>query len=165
MPLDAPNAATHGLFTFALCEILQSSSKGITYAELAQRIRTYYSKIGRTAGPTPLVEGLAQNREVLGTSTPGRSHFTLKKDSSGDWSVNAGQIHGLTERSILAVYPPCDAKGKDPDAKLGYVKIIESDTLKATVAPCAYGNLPEPAAADLDEPAASRKASTMARCG
>ncbi len=92
MPCNADQNQTQrvqGLLSYAIVDILTHASRPITYGELADLIRQRYAQWGRTAGPTPVVEGLARDREVLGvTRWPGRSRRQWRKDESGELSLN-----------------------------------------------------------------------------
>ena len=62
-----------------------------------------------------------RNREVLGTTAwVGRSSILLTRETKS-WRINAGRLHGMTEGTVLAVYPLADQK--DPDKFDGHVRI------------------------------------------
>ena len=143
MPPNAGSTTRHGLFTYTICQILtQSQAKSpMTYRELAQRVHGQYVQWGRVA-PTPLLDGLDQDREVLGTHAwPGRSQFILSK-SEDVWKIRAGQLHGLTDNSVLAVYPP--AGKPDADKVVGHIRVRKSSPIEAEVEPFAYAKMPVP---------------------
>lgn len=127
MPIDDKGKTeVHGLLTYTVCKALAQSASPPTYRELVQRIRTRYDALNRTF-PTPLVEGKDLDREVLGEKEfPGRGRFVLKGNADDGWKVSGGTLHGLTEKSILAVYD-------EADRKVGYVEISESRLLEADV--------------------------------
>ena len=138
LPTGAPDAKRYGLFSFTVNQVLLQAATPLTYSELIQRVEAKYQQAGRRF-PTPLVQGKERDREVLGTTDwPGRSHILLKKGDFG-LMVTAGAIFGLTNGSILAVYPPAGEKrGERP---LGYVRIVERRTLDAAAQACDYGGL------------------------
>lgn len=154
MPPDRKSTAKpYGLFTYALCEVLSRNyAQPLTYLELVREIHAQYRRWGRTWGPTPLIEGLAQNTEVLGMRRwPGRSQITVERDGDG-WKITAGRLVGIGEQSILAVYPA--VTDPHPDKRLGYVRVTASDVLEAAIEPCRYldprePSAPQPAAQDL----------------
>jgi hypothetical protein len=134
LPAVAADSKPYGLLTFTLAEVLTRAEAPLTHLELVQRIQGEYVNLGRQS-PTPLVEGKDRNREVLGVKEhPRRSLIRLTKDDDG-LKITAGAVHGLTEGSTLAVFPPA---GKKSDKPLGYVRIIELDTLTAQVEPCKF---------------------------
>ncbi|MCC6418852.1 MAG: caspase family protein [Gemmataceae bacterium] len=142
MPPDGTGKRRYGLLTYTLCQVLTQATSPVTYRELAQRIHAQYVHWGRT-GPTPLIEGTDLDREVLGTKTwPGRSRFALVGDAENGWKVNAGALHGLTEGSILAVYPPAGKAGAGKP--VGHVRITRTGPLDADVAPCAHAGVAAP---------------------
>src|SRR5262249_2069789 len=57
-------------------------------------------------------------------------------------TVNAGQLHGLTVGTILAVLPPPGMKG----GLLGHVRITDLAPTRATVLPTAHDKKPAPKA-------------------
>ena len=78
-PLDGSSKARHGLLTHTVCRVLMQAHTPLTYRELAQQVHAYYVR-HREGCPTPLVEGLDQDREVLGERVwRGRSRFTLTR--------------------------------------------------------------------------------------
>jgi hypothetical protein len=143
MPPDGSGATRHGLFTYTICQILTQAQSPMTYRELAQRIQGQYVQWGRVS-PTPLLDGLDQDREVLGRRAwPGRSQFILSKAEEG-WKIRAGQLHGLTDNSILAIYPPAGQPGADK--VVGHVRVRKSQPTETEIEPCAYAKMPVPKA-------------------
>jgi hypothetical protein len=139
MPPDVEGSARYGLLTFTVCRLIMQAQSPLTYRELAQRVQGQYVQWG-LGSPTPLLEGLDQDREILGTREwPGRSQFILRKSEDG-WKIRAGQLHGLTENSILAVYPPA---GKAGAGKIvGHVRVRKCLPTECEVEPCAYNKQP-----------------------
>ena len=141
MPPDNEKNPRFGLLTFTVCRLLVQARSPLTYRELAQRVQGQYVQWGLVS-PTPLVDGLDQDREFLGTRAwPGRSQFVLHNSDDG-WKIHAGQLHGLTEKSILAVYPPSGTAGADKI--LGHVRVSKGLPTESEVEPCAYNKLPVP---------------------
>jgi hypothetical protein len=88
------------------------------------------------------MEGLDEDTEVLGTQAwAGRSQFLLSKKED-TWTIRAGQLHGLTLNSILAVYPP--AGEADADKVVGHVRIRNISATESEVEPWAYAKMPLP---------------------
>ncbi|HTQ37407.1 MAG TPA: caspase family protein [Pirellulales bacterium] len=146
MPCDAEGdhpQKVQGLLTYAIVDILSRTSRPITYGELANLIRQRYPQWGRTTGPTPVVEGLAQDREVLGVQRwPGRSSQRWQKDDSGNLTVNEGEVQGLSPGTILTLHPSVDQP--DAAAVLGYAKVEDCELLDSTVKPTRYNDTREP---------------------
>lgn len=146
MPLGDANAKPYGVLTFTLCKLLAESQQNailLTYRELGQRLQAQYLAWGRLNGPTPFAEGLPLDldREVLGAVVhTGRSRIVLSRNQDGLWTINVGRLHGITRRSVLAVFAP---KGDKP---LGHVIVTESGVIDSIVEPVSYGGLPKPAA-------------------
>lgn len=106
--LPFSNSDSHyGLLTYCLNSVLSRTEGDLSYQELGKRIHLEYINLGRTSGPTPLVEGADIARSVLGNDTIHRSLITVTLDARmRKLKVDAGQLQGITSNSILAVYPP-----------------------------------------------------------
>lgn len=137
-PKDVQDARYHGLLTYHLCQVLSTSKEIPTYRSLVQAIDDEYKRQGRRF-PTPMLEGKEKDREVLGVKVWPAPPFRLLKRSD-QWRLNAGRLHGLTEKSILAVYPPEGNQGKP----VGHVRITRILVQSAEVEPCAYDGQPAP---------------------
>jgi hypothetical protein len=141
VPIDADEngettSKTYGLLTYHICRVLAESRPDapFTYAELVQRVNRLYAGLGRSF-PTPAVEGLDRDREVLGLHAwPERSRLLLARDARGNWSIPAGALHGLTVNSRLAVFAPDAPQGADEPA--GYAVVRELQPLSARVRAC-----------------------------
>lgn len=150
LPLEASDAGPHGLLTYILCQELtraaQSSTKPLTYRELLGRIRKNYAAIPRDI-PSPLGEGSDLDREILGDKVwPGRSSIRLIESDH----INAGAVQGVTEESILAVFPEEGAAGPP----LGHVRVVNVEAFRAEVVPCEFAG--QPAREDLPAGAIGR---------
>jgi hypothetical protein len=109
----------------------------MTYRELVLRVIQQYRAIGRVA-PTPMFEGAALDREVLGLRTwPDRPRMLLgARTPEGDWDLDAGSIHGLSVDSILEVFPPAGAAAAE--TALGHVKVTHVGPTTARVTPSRF---------------------------
>jgi Caspase domain len=147
MPPEGAKRVRHGLFTYTICQVLLEARRPLTYRELLQHVQGKYTGWGRTY-PTPLAEGSNLDREVLGKETwAGRSRFILSRGTTPPMKVNAGQLHGVNEKSVFAVYPRA---GREDEGRLiGHVVVTHSGLYESEVEPCAYGKTP--AVADLPD--------------
>jgi Caspase domain len=141
LPKAGGDGKEYGILTYSLCKILteatEKSKEPITYNELARRIQGQYVQWGRTA-PTPLIEGVDRDRQVLGDKVwPGRSSVLLEKNSAG-YRINAGALHGLTNGTILAVKPPPGTG----DQLIGHVRISDLGAHSSQVEPCSHDKKP-----------------------
>ena len=141
MPPMAKEGKTYGLLTFTMCRILtemtEKSKEPITYNELIRRIHGQYVQWGRS-NPTPLIEGVDRDRQILGDKVwPGRSSILLEKGDDG-FRITGGALHGLTPGSIFAVMPPPGAG----DKLVGHVRIKDLGMYTAEVEPCPHGKAP-----------------------
>jgi hypothetical protein len=132
-----------GLLTYAIIDILSRASRPITYGELGDLIRQRYPQWGRTMGPTPVVEGLAEDRVVMGVQRwPGRSRRRWRKDDGGSLTVNQGSVEGLTPGSILALYPAIDQPNSE--SILGYAKVGHCELLESNIKLVKHNDMPVP---------------------
>jgi hypothetical protein len=138
-PPESPHATYHGLLTYSLVRVLTESAESKTppsYRDLVRRLQVQYA--ARPQGsPTPLVEGKGQDRIVLGTEEVKKSPLLLTRDQDV-YTLNAGDLYGLTPGSILAV-GSSSATGPDGKPKLlGHVQVVATRPFDSTVEPCAY---------------------------
>lgn len=136
-----------GLLSYHLVRILGSADAAITYRELMERVVRAYRSSGY-AYPTPVMEGDALDREVLGVrDLEQRPHILLNVDISPktgvyEFTVNRGVLSGLGEGSILAVFP---AAGEgDADTSLGHLRVKTALSNRALVEPVAWAGLDAP---------------------
>ncbi len=137
---------TYGLFTYTLIQALKQSPEGLSYNDLADKIYLQYRSMGRVK-PTPVVEGDALNRQVLGLSEwPDQERILVRRQKfkKDEWIISAGQLRGLNPGSILEVFPPAGAEGSDQS--VGFVKVIDAQPLVALVEPTAYRSQAAPSA-------------------
>ena len=151
LPVDGEDRKPHGLLTYTLSQILSRSSRPMTCRELVQQIQTQYVGSGRST-PTPMIEGKDRDREVFGVAVwPERSRIVLTKTARGA-AINAGILHGVSQNSVLAVFPV----GSDAQSKpAGHVRVQIARTIDADVVPCdvngrpATANLPDSGRCEL----------------
>ncbi len=145
MPAGSPKAQSHGLLTYSVVSALEQSASSVsplTYRELMQRVQASY--LTRPQGsPAPSMDGVGQDRVVLGTEKPIRPRITLTRVRDVP-VVNVGDLHGVTRGSILRVYSPAGEKEKP--RVLGYVRIDEMRPLESTVSAVEYEKMPKLAA-------------------
>jgi len=90
MPFGDEDAVSAGSFTYTLVSVLAASNSNMTYSELAQRIHDQYVLMGLVS-PTPLIEGIDRDREVLGEHQwPDRSHLSISVTEDGSPKIDAG---------------------------------------------------------------------------
>src|SRR5207302_3447868 len=120
LPPNAADAQCCGLLTYTLFQTLHEATGRLTYRELVQRIQDQYTFWNRHA-PTPLLEGTDADKVVLGVDKLPPRDLRLGRNRDGRLHVNAGQLRGLTQGSILEVHPPV---GQAQDQPLGNVKVV-----------------------------------------
>jgi hypothetical protein len=121
----------YGLFTYTLCRALERT-QAPSYQELVEIVRGLY-RAGRRPEPVPSIEGKDLDRKVLGADRLPVA-YRLQRDAD-DLLVLAGQLHGLTEGSILAVHAPADDQRAEPK---GHVRVLKVGVDTSLVEPCEY---------------------------
>jgi hypothetical protein len=144
-PLPNANSSVYGLFTYTIANILQESTTPMTYRELAERVLVRYHALQRFT-PNPIFEGGGLDQEILGERTWPERPLMLLGDqvSASQWRLDAGSLRGLTQDSILELFPP--AGKPDADTSVGHVRIARVEATSAVVEPVAFDQLPAPAA-------------------
>lgn len=139
LPINGDEAQWTGLLTYTVVQILSSSNGQMTYRDLAQRVHAeYLENLGRL-GPTPLIEGTEQSRQVLDQATgPDQTHFVIERKAGDRYVLNAGRLHGLTKGAVLAVAPPA-GKG-DSQQTLGHVQVVKARAAESEATPVEYEN-------------------------
>lgn len=141
LPEDADDPQWRGLLTYTLIKVLTSAETPLSYRELVQRIHGEYVETYGRLGPTPLIEGTDQHRQILEqTELPARSNLVLMKTEDGQFSIGAGRPHGFSKGRVFAVFaPPGEA---DTGKSLGYVRTINSQLTSSIVAPVEFDGAP-----------------------
>ena len=157
----------YGLFSYHVITAMSQTDIGLTYDELLRKVATRYKlEPAWLEPPNPAVDA-ARNRRFLGLSRwPKRPSMTLSP-GAGSLNVDAGELLGLTEGSILAVRkngnPPTDGE------LLGYLKVKTLSPTQSTVEPTDYGfgqsrptKLPERATCELAPTALATRSESWA---
>lgn len=139
LPRGAEEAEWRGLLTYTMINVLISSPEPLSYRELNQRIHSEYTQSYGRLGPTPLIEGLDQQQQVLGDSKmKPRSQVFLTRNQQDQMSINAGRLHGFDKGTVFAVFPPPGAQ--DAETALGYIQTDKAKLASSKVIPVSYKN-------------------------
>ena len=154
-PLEGP----FGLFTYTLCQVLNSTEAAMTYEELLRRVNGQYDSWGRNASPYAIAEGKGRHQFVLGQGERRTPIRLLRAD--GRLLITAGRLHGVNPGSVLAILPPpgdpsAGAEGAARAKPVGHVRVTSAQTYVAVVEPTRFADMPAPAARDLMPDAACR---------
>lgn len=134
---DTLDPKTRGLFSYTLYQVLTAHA-GISYRQAIEQVMQIYLSRGLQT-PSPVYEGTMLDAAVFGEARTARATQWRVDRAGNDLQLRAGQLHGITEGSILAVVPSSAAQAKDV---LGYVKVASAGIGSATVVPTAYDELP-----------------------
>lgn len=132
---------TFGRLTYAMNAVLTKAQKPLTYRELAQNVGVFYQEQGWF--PLGLIEATSDgvDREVLGKQEwRDRSSLVVSPGGEGGLELSKGLANGLTNNSILRVFPP--AGSADSAKALGYVMITDAGVVTSVVEPVSYGETP-----------------------
>ncbi len=133
----------HGLFTYCLLQCLEQHradrDSKLSYEDLRRGIIERYRALGRT-WPTPFCEGNL-TQEVLGFEKWPQATALRLENIDGNVSVAGGQLAGLTNNAILAVYEPKDRKQESP---IGYLKVTRVTATTGEVESVAYSDIARP---------------------
>jgi hypothetical protein len=134
----------YGLLTHTINCILRGATAPLTYRELMARVRSEYTSQDRDF-PTPVIEGPEQNTIILGGARAAARPALLLSRTGEKLTVNAGQLHGLTRDTILAVYPPPGVEG----GLQGHVRVSRVMPVRAVVEPTEHAKVKAPAEKDI----------------
>lgn len=124
----------YGMLSWTLVQTLKSRQGPLTYGELQRLVSVNYRASRGAKPPTPFAEG-DLNREVLGLNVwPSRPSLYVERDRQGKLQLQAGELHGITRGSVLAVHPPPGDK-REEGTILGYVKAVSVGPSTARVDP------------------------------
>ncbi len=135
MPLPTLVSHPHGIFTYTLMQVLASTEKALSYRDLADSVSLIYRANG-ILQPTPLMEGPDVDSEVLGRDIlPDKApiRFSGRAVPEFGFEVDTGMLMGVSEGSILEVYPP--AVAPNAEIPLGTVVVSKSGSTTAFVRP------------------------------
>ncbi|MEW4530196.1 caspase family protein [Maioricimonas sp. JC845] len=130
----------HGLLSYSLVSVLSKARGPLTYRQLSREIYREYVASGRSGGPTPLVEGEDIDRVVMGAGTIEPPQIRIGLDPRDELrrrlTIDAGQLHGITPGTILAVHAA--RSGETKKEMLGYVRVTVLGVASSVVESCEY---------------------------
>ena len=110
LPLGAPDAREHGVFSYTLLQVLEQAPKA-SYTELIERVMQRFQA---TAGATavPMAEGTAMSDQVWGGQQGQTTQWRVNR--KGDqMTLSAGLMHDQTQGSTLKLYQTPAAQDDD----------------------------------------------------
>jgi hypothetical protein len=132
----------YGLFTWTLAEVLSQTVEPLTHRELIERAAVRYRQYSRN-GAQLAVSG-ASARPVLGRTKPiVRPPLTIVPAWAAEGPLlSAGALHGVTQDSIVALYPPTGAMSDS--SIIGYARVSRADPSHARLEPTPFEGRPAP---------------------
>lgn len=132
LPKGKPDRKPHGVFTYTVFETI-AEYPGATYGQIAEEVLRKYS-VKNLAKATPLFEGDLDRVAFSGEATAPVRQWQATAEGA-DFTIPAGDLHGITEGDILAVMATA---ADTTDAALGYVKVTKTSTFSTTATPVEY---------------------------
>ncbi|MCW5700491.1 MAG: caspase family protein, partial [Rhodospirillales bacterium] len=133
LPLGIGDQKLHGLFTYTLAATIASHG-GISYRQARDQILQHYLAIARL-DPIPLVEGDTADldRQVMGLAKQAPIRQWPVRPTRQGLRIDAGQLHGLTAGTVLAIVPAATAQ--ESDDVLGYARVEHAASTYALLVP------------------------------
>jgi hypothetical protein len=130
-----------GLYTAALVKALRSMSRRMTYSQLHTAITSDIR--GSRTNQQPQLQG-DRDRGLFANVTPRcrRRGFVVREtDSRKNVQLEAGQVHGLTKGTVLAIYPAASAlnDSKQPKAHIRVTRVYANHSDARVVGPSPDG--------------------------
>ncbi|HEY4251406.1 MAG TPA: caspase family protein [Roseomonas sp.] len=136
------SSPVQGLFTYTLSQAILANPAG-SFAQYRDAVLRRYAERA-LARPTPVVVGTGLDRTIAGDARPVRQWWPAQRDAR--LTLPAGQLHGVTTDSILAILD--DPLAPDSAAR-GYVKVREARAFDSDLLPIAHGGAAAPDAAAI----------------
>ncbi|MEZ6124771.1 MAG: caspase family protein [Planctomycetaceae bacterium] len=137
-----------GLLSYHVLRSLRQCGEQISYRDLSRMVVSGIRSEMGSDGPTPMFEGDIEQR-VLGLNEWPDTGLYLDEMIDGYWRVSGGCLAGLTEQTLMALYPLNASSGTQP---VGYVRVVSVATSAAAVVPVKYGDKEPFVPADQDLP-------------
>lgn len=136
-PMPEETSPVRGLFTYTLAQAILANPAG-SFAQYRDAVLRRYAERA-LAVPTPVVVGSNLDRTIAGDARPVRQWRLEWRD--GRLVLPAGQLHGVTVDSILAVLDdPLAADG----AARGFVRVAEARAFDSDVLPVEHRGIAAP---------------------
>ncbi|MBR0665202.1 hypothetical protein GXW71_12630 [Roseomonas hellenica] len=130
-PMPDDTSPVRGLFTYTLAQAVLANPAG-SFAQYRDAVLRRYAERA-LAIPTPIVVGNGLDRTVAGDARPVRQWRLSRQE--GRLVLPAGQLHGVTTDSILAILD--DPLAADTSAR-GFVRVAEARAFDSDVLPVAH---------------------------
>jgi len=134
---ESPGDSYYGILTYTLVQVINEAEGPLSYSDWLERVRRNYT-MNHRAKPIPFVDGIDRDKEILGsTELIGRTRLVMQTNAAGTMTVSGGDLHGLVEGTVLAVYPPATETGTAEP--IGHVRVVAVRTFDSDVEPCEFG--------------------------
>lgn len=128
----------HGAMTYYLAKALQSAAgERVTYRDIMERVQSDVT--ARFSSQHPQLEGTGVDNLIFGVERLFPKPYVLVDPVSGETAeageavkIFAGELFGLTETSILKVYPPGTHDFADPELTPATISITTPGALSST---------------------------------
>jgi Caspase domain len=94
---------TMGAFTAALVNALKNATSTTTYRDVFDQVKNTITL--STYDQTPQIEGPQDRLLMSGLTLPSQAYYPVSVEGNAV-ELNFGRLHGITEHSVFALYPP-----------------------------------------------------------
>lgn len=138
LPAGQPHSQAnfYGLLSYTLVQTLLERRSPLSYRELSRLLTASYRARRGTRFPTPFAEGDLDLEVLSSRQWPLCAELLIERNRER-LELNAGELHGLTVDSVLAVHPPINDT-RDPTIVLGYVTVKSVSPSTAVVESCTF---------------------------
>jgi hypothetical protein len=121
---------SHGAFTYFFTQELRGADAAATYRDVMDNVMGKVNAV--YPAQHPQLEGVAADNHVFGDSSSIAKAYVLTSPlGTNTVSLDAGQVHGLTEASIFAVYPPGTKRFEPPEEPIAQIELTKVNALSS----------------------------------
>lgn len=125
------NGESYGAMSWFFADSIRKAGPKATYVDIMDTVET---EVSSRYDQNPQLEGPGMDRMVFGTESDVRPPYVLVQSvGSGELTLAAGQVQGVTEGSIYDVYAPATSDFSAPAAGRVEVKGVDITTAKAKI--------------------------------
>lgn len=125
-----------GIFTYSMLDILKNSGGNVSYRDIVRRATARV--VNTVSEQVPQLDAIVSDdaSEIFlqGAARRSRHYYIMTQEAGLGWVIDAGQVHGIVENSVLAVFA---ANEGDSDTARPKMQVIVERALpeKSVVSP------------------------------
>ncbi len=118
---------SYGAMTWFLTDEIRKAKANATYRDIMEKVSNRVNEKYRSQHPQ--LEGPGQDHHVFSDKSSVATPYFLVKPWFKEYVIiNVGQVHGMTEKSILSVYPPGTKSFDTKTRAIAKIEISSVDT-------------------------------------